>query len=147
MSAKLTWVGLREYRAALLTLPEDSSVEAAKVMDGEINGAYVEISQVYGQHRHTGALQRRLQIQPLVSRGLTVGRKLRSGSPIAWLFDNGSQARHWANGKSTGRMWGHTPPTHIFRRSEGRARARILTQLVEMMRRRGASTVTGEPDA
>lgn len=142
---KVTWTGLTEYRNEVRQLPEACTGEAAKVVEGEVNGAYVEIAQVYGQHRHTGKLLKRLKITPITNKGaLTTGRKLTSGSPIAWLFDNGSQARHWVSGKSTGKMWGRTPPTHIFTRTEGRTRARIVNLLKAMVLRRGATTVAGD---
>jgi hypothetical protein len=100
---------------------------------------------VYGAHRHTGTLRKRLILGPLPVKGnLTTGRLLKSGSPIAWLFDNGSQARHHASGKSVGRMWGKTPPTHIFRKTVGRTRRRLAQQFRDMLLRRGAATVTEE---
>jgi len=141
----VVWTGLAEYRAELQALPTACTGEAAKVIEGEVNGAYVAVAQVYGAHRHTGTLRKRLQIVPLkVSGNLTTGRELKSGSPIAWLFDNGSQARHWASGKNTGTMWGKTPPTHIFARSVGRARRNVTNLLKAMVLRRGATTVTGD---
>jgi hypothetical protein len=72
------------------------------------------------------------------------GLVLRSGSPIAWLFDNGSKARHWATGKSTGAMWGKTPPTHIFASTVAKGRRRLTVLFKEMLKRRGAATVTGD---
>lgn len=140
------WNGLEEYRAELRQLTDECQGDAAKLIEAEVNGAYVTISQVYGAHRHTGTLQNRLRISSLAVGSRVYGLVLKSGSPIAWLFDHGSQARHWTGGKSTGRMWGKTPnpPLHIFGRTVAQARRRLTAQYHDLLRRRGAVSVTGE---
>jgi hypothetical protein len=140
MATNVVWAGLSEYLAELHKLPEDCRAETSKLIEGGVNSAYVTIASVYNAHQHTGTLAKRLKITPYKGSGV----QLTSGSPIAWLFDNGSKARHWASGKSTGAMWGNTAPTHIFKKTIGRLRRRLLNQYREMLLRRGASTVTGE---
>jgi hypothetical protein len=142
------WDGLKEYRDQLAKLPEDCRGEAAKTIEGVVNGAYVTIARVYGEHQLTGTLRRRLVIAPLKVAGqMTTGLVLRSGSPLAWLFDNGSQARHYTEESgvphSTGKMWGKTPPTHIFARTVGFGKRKITDQLKAMLLRHGATRVTG----
>lgn len=142
----VVWTGLNEYREQLRAMPQACTREAATMVEGAVNSAFVTISAVYGAHRHTGTLQRRLKIMPLRFRGeLTTGLELRSGSPIAWLFDNGSQARHHASGKSTGTMWGRTPPTHIFKKTVVQKRREMVMRLKDMvLRYYGVTSVTGE---
>lgn len=137
MAGNVTWTGMQEYLAELRRLPGESKGEAEKLIRGTVNGAFVTVAGVYEQHQHTGTLRRRLKISD-------DGKQLTSGSPLAWLFDNGSQARHWASGKSTGRMWGRTPPTHIFAKTVGRARRKLTEAYKAMLLRRGATSVTGE---
>lgn len=147
MSAHVTWDGLAEYQEQLRQLPEACLGEAVKLIEGETNAAYVRIATVYAQHRFTGTLLRLLKLVPISSGGrLTGGRTLRSGSPLAWLFDNGSQARHWKSGKSTGEMWGTTsnPPTHTFSGTVGRARRRLATQFHDLLLRHGATRVISD---
>jgi len=144
------WDGLKEYRDRLEQLPEACRVEAARTIEGEVNAAYVRIARVYGEHVHTGTLKRRLVMSPLkVSGQLTTGIVLRSGSPIAWLFDNGSEARHYTEASgtphSTGKMWGKTPPTHIFARTVGFSKRKIADLLKAMLLRHGASRVAETP--
>lgn len=147
MAKGVVWNGLDEYLAELRRLPEDCTGEAGKFIQAETNAAYVEIAAVYEAHRFTGTMRRLLKLLPITSGGaLTAGIQLRSGSPLAWLFDNGSQARHWVSGKSTGKMWGKTPPTHIFARTVGKARRTLAAEFRAMLLRRGGpgTTVTGE---
>jgi hypothetical protein len=139
MASGFVWHGLKEYMDELRKLPDECKGEAAKLIEGSVNSAYVTVARVYDAHRHTGNLRRRLTISPMKG-----GLVLRSGSPIAWLFDNGSQARHWASGKSTGAMWGKTPPTHIFAKTVAQERRKLTEQYKAMLLRRGAASVTGE---
>jgi hypothetical protein len=142
--ATMVWDGFQEYLDELRKLPEDCAVEAANLTESGVNAAYQTISQVYGQHRFTGTLQSRLRIKTVRVGRLIKGLVLESGSPIAWLFDNGSQARHWASGKSTGKMWGRTAPTHIFAKTVARERRKLTQQFKDMLLRRGATSVVGE---
>jgi len=147
MKAFVVWNGLQEYMDALRQMPAECAGEAKHIVEGEVNAAYVTISAVYGAHRHTGTLQKRLTITNLKVGGqYTTGLKLTSGSPIAWLFDNGSQARHYtsANGveHKTGAMWGKTPPTHIFTKTVAKGKRAVVDRIKTMMLRRGATAVT-----
>lgn len=133
----MVWHGLEEFRAQLRQVPTACTNEAARIVEGGVNSAYVTISAVYGRHRYTGTLQDRLTIQPLRQKGeLTTGLVLKSGSPLAWIFDNGTQARHWKSGKSTGAMWGKTPPTHIFLKTIIKTRREITDKLHGMVHRK-----------
>ena len=149
MKAFVVWDGLAEYREELRQMPEACVGEARHIIEGGVNGAYTTISAVYGAHRVTGTLQKRLTISPLKVDGqFSTGLKLTSGSPLAWLFDNGSQARHYVTkgGKDhkTGAMWGKTPPTHIFTRTVAKGKRAVVDRIKTMMLRRGATSVAGE---
>ena len=137
--SQFVWSGMREYLAELKALPAEAQGEAAKAIEGEVNAAYVTVKRVYLDHEVTGTLARRLTVAPMAG-----GVVLRSASPIAWLFDNGSKARHWASGKNTGTMWGRTPPTHVFASAVGKGRRTLTRRFREMLLRRGAVSVTGE---
>ena len=141
----MRWDGLAEFREELRKLPEACRGEAAKVVEGEVNAAYVTVKRVYEAHRHTGNLSNKLAIAPLqVSGQMTTGLILKSGSPLAWIFDNGTEARHYitVNGKKhlTGRM----PGAHIFGRTVGFTRRKIRALLIEMVKRHGATTVVDD---
>lgn len=137
----MVWTGLEEFKAALAQLPEACLGEAEKAIESEANAAYVTIAAVYGAHIHTGTLRRLLTLSPLKRTGVVSGLQLRSGSPLAYIFDAGTEARHWKkNGKYTGRM----PPTWIFSRTVGRARRNLTQRFKEMLLRQGAAKVTGE---
>jgi hypothetical protein len=142
MASSMRWDGLRELREELRQLPEACRGEAAKVVEGEVNAAYVTVKRVYEAHRFTGFLSRKLMIEPLKIRGaLTTGLVLRSASPLAWLFDNGTQARHYITVNGVKHVTGRMPGFHIFGRTAAFTRRKIRALLIEMVKRHGAAKV------
>lgn len=144
MSARVTWDGLAELREALRNLPEELAAEAGQIVEGAANEAADTVRSVYAAHRLTGHLADAVTVKPSAATSrYGVSIVVKNSDPIAWLFDNGSQARHWVSGKPTGTMWGRTPPTHAFVRSMIGARRTMYDALKAMLERHGL-TVTGD---
>lgn len=129
----------------LRNLPADLAGEAAHIVEAAANAAAVTVRSEYGAHRVTGELQDGVSVEHRPSGPYGAGARLRSKAPHAWLFDHGSQARHWRTGKSTGAMWEKRPPTHVFVRAVIRERRRMWDALRQLLLRHGATRVTGEP--
>lgn len=138
--------GLEQLRAELRQLPAALAGEAGHLVQGEANAAAVAIRTIYGAHRVTGNLQEGVEVEASTAGQFGVVYVVRSKAPHAWLFDNGSQARHWAEGKSTGAMWGKTPPTHAFVRTMIAGRRRMYDLLGALLARVGLR-VSGSFDA
>lgn len=136
--------GLEELKAQLRNLPADLTGEAGHVIEGHANAAGVTLRSAYGRHRRSGNLQDHVKVEKRVQGRFGVAYKVASTASHAWLFDNGSQVRHWASGKSTGAMWGKTPPTHVFVRTLVATRRAMWNDLRGVLERAGL-TVTGEP--
>lgn len=128
---------LEELHQWMRIIPEELTGEASHIMEDAANGAAVAVKQVYGQHRVTGKLQNGVSVSHFFKGKFIAYAIVKSASPIAWLFDNGSQARHWASGKSTGTMWGKTPPTHIFVKTAIHFRRRGYEACKELLVRKG----------
>jgi hypothetical protein len=58
---------------------------------------------------------------------------VKSTGKAAWLYDNGSQARKWVNGKLTGAM----PATHLFVKTMMRWRRVMYHRLGDLLERHG----------
>lgn len=146
MSAnRFMFTGLDELRDALRNLPAELAGEAAGDVTGAAQAAEAEVRQVYEQHAASGNLAAHLYLSTSTS-AFGAGALIKSTAKHAWIFENGSQARHWASGKSTGQMWGRTaqPPTHVFVRAMTKYRKRMYEQLRALLERQGLQ-VTGEP--
>jgi hypothetical protein len=136
------WSGLEEFRDALKRLPTDLRDDAAAIMNEEVEAARAAIDADYAQHEFTGNLRARLLLTTKYDGPFGYRAELRNRAHHAWLFDNGSEARHYVHEKSgrihaTGKMWGKTPPAHTFVRNAMRARERIQTRIVAMMEAAG----------
>src|SRR5262252_9463827 len=130
--------GVEELLADLTALPDSLRDDAATIIETEAKTAHDAIHAVYAEHVDSGRLVNSLHVERLNTTGaFGVGYRVRSDDPIAWLFDNGSQARHWASGKATGAMWGDTAPTHIFVRSLIAARRNMALKLAALLTRAG----------
>ncbi|MEP7304213.1 MAG: hypothetical protein ABJA98_01720 [Acidobacteriota bacterium] len=149
MSASVLWEGLEELKAQLRTLPADLTEEASHIVQGAANSAEATIKAGYSVV--SGDLRDHLfQSQTLKGR-YGVGIVMKNTAKHAWLYDNGSQARHYitASGKDhkTGAS-GHAlvnphPPTHLFVKTMAYERRRMYDQLKDLLMRHGL-TVSGD---
>jgi hypothetical protein len=134
--AFVVWDGLTELLAALKAMPETCAGEAAHLVDGAANGAYVDISGAYPIR--TGNLRKGMRLQRVVKKGLEVGAEVKNVAPHANLFEIGTQARHTKIGANRGSM----PPGHVFVPRILKARRRLTQDLKDMVVRTTGATVT-----
>ena len=147
MSAnKFVFTGLDELREALRNLPADLAAEGAGYVTGAAQAAEAEIRGVYAEHVASGKLVARLSVETSTSQ-FGASARVKDTAPHAWIFENGSQARHWASGKGTGAMWGKTaqPPTHVFVRTAQKHRRRMYDNDRAMLERHGLLVTGSEP--
>lgn len=142
---KLVFEGLAELRAALRNLPATLTGEAAHIVEGAANDAAAAIKAGYGVQ--SGDLRDHLTVTHLNIGQFGVAIQVKNTARHAWLYDNGSEARHYIEKSGaehqTGKMWGRRPPTHLFVRTAIRERRRMNEQLKDMVERNGL-TVSGD---
>jgi hypothetical protein len=141
VSARLVWNGLKELRADLIALPAALTADAEAFVIDAGQEAKAEIGAVYAAHSRSGHLAKGLQLSSEPNGTYEVRAVLRSRAPHAWLFDNGSQARHYTTKRgvphSTGAMWSRTPPTHAFVATVMRKRREMYERLKLLLMRHG----------
>lgn len=137
MSARVTWSGLEEFYAALRNLPEELAGEAANIVEATTNSATVAVKSAYPVR--TGNLRDHVT-NDLQRSGLAVRGRVKNTARHAWLFENGSQARHTAIGANRGTM----PPGHVFVPIIIRERRKMYDVLRDLLVRKGL-LVSGEP--
>ena len=142
MSGNRLWFdGLDQLRQELRNLPRDLTVEASHEVLGAANSAAATVKR--GYPRVTGALIDGVTVEPAPRDQFSAGAVVKNRAPHAWLYDNGSATRKWASGKSTGAMWGHSRPTHLFVSTMIRERRAMYQKLKAMLVRKGLS-VSGD---
>lgn len=135
MSVTLHWDGLEEFKANLDQLPDRLTAEADQMVDAAANGAVADIKK--GYPRRTGNLQGHVFVSRLDKGKTTAARIVKNTAPLAFIFEHGTQARHYItiNGKKheTGKM----PPGHVFVPAVIRRRRAMNVELKALLQKHG----------
>lgn len=132
MSNTLRFDGLAELREELRNLPADLTGEAGHIVEAAANGAAATIKREYPVR--TGNLRDHLTVTITSGSGqYSVRGVVQNTAKHAWLFENGSQARHTDIGANRGSM----PPGHVFIPNIIRERRRMYDDLKDLLTRHG----------
>lgn len=144
-TVQIQWDGMDELKTMLRSLPSDLTGAAIDLVNEAAEAAQTEIAAGYHQGP-TGNLRAGLGITFKAGLFKTVA-VLRNRAAHAWLWDNGSQLRHyagpWKHGKATGAMWGKTGPPHTFVKGVIKHRRLMYERFKDLLRDHGL-LVTGE---
>ena len=89
----------------------------------------------YGARAGRGQLVKGLKLDLFGDARSGTSGRIVNKAPHAWIFENGTGPRTWANGKSTGSM----PPGKVFIPIAMRYRRLLESSLVDLVRRAGFS--------
>lgn len=137
---RIVWDGLDELRAELRKLPAELADEASGIVLQHADGAAQEIKAAYPSR--TGNLRNGMAVIRSAAGRFGVGAIVRNRAPHAWIFENGTQARHASIGANRGSM----PPGHVFIPRVIKWRHRMYGALKAMLVRHGL-VVSGEERA
>lgn len=137
------FTGLEELRAELRTLPTRLHAEAAGIVEASGASAAGAVKAEYAQHRVTGNLEKGVKVEHKRD-GLAARSVVRSTAQHAFIFENGTVARHYITVEGKKHQTGRMPAFNIFIPIVIRARRAMYQQFAALMRRAGL-TVTGEP--
>lgn len=129
----MKWNGLDELRESLRHLPETLKAEAAHIVEGAANGAEVDMRAGYP----AGELRDGVRVTHFSGGKFSAGAIVKSTSKLAWLYENGSEARHYVTVRGNRHLTGKMPAKHVFIPAAMRARRRMYQQLKEMLQRQG----------
>lgn len=142
MSNRFTFDGLSELRDALRSLPADLTAEAGNIIESAMNGAEATVRATYAEHTRTGDLMNHLSSSLTVS-GFSVVGVVKNTSRLAWIFENGTQARHYITVNGKRKELGRMPPAHIFIPTMVAKRRQMYERLKDLLVRHGLA-VSGE---
>jgi hypothetical protein len=136
---RLKFEGLEELRASLRRLPVDLRDDAEVIVFDSAKEAVDDIKAGYAKHRRSGDLADKVEAVQLRGNGTAfAGAIVQNKSKLAFIFENGTQARHTNIGANRGSM----PAAHVFVPAVIRRRKEMYERLREMMRSHNL-TVTG----
>jgi hypothetical protein len=146
MSASFRIDGLDELKAELRDLPQQLAGEARHIIEGAANRAVTDIKSKYGDVKHlTGNLRDHVSQEELSGDGLGVDIKVLSSAPHAWLFEYGSQARHYYTKAGVLHETGIMPGTPAFVPAMEKNRLAMWEAIRDLLERAGLE-VTGDAD-
>lgn len=137
MSASIRWEGLSELREALRSLPNDLKAEASHIVEGAANSAAVDVKASYAAHVLTGDLINHLTVTHFEANRFSAGAIVKNTAKHAWLFENGSEARHYITVRGKTHLTGKMPAAHTFIRAMISNRRRMYDQLGDLLTRHG----------
>lgn len=137
MSANsVRWDGLDELRDELRRLPAELAGEASAIVLRAATAAKEEIIAAYP--RRTGNLRTHVSVSKQAAGPYGAGAIVKNTAKHAYIFENGTEARHTALGADRGSM----PPGHVFIPIAMRRRRAMYEQLKALLETHGAK-VTG----
>lgn len=142
MSATLTIQGLDAFREALRNLPAELTAEANSIVQGAATAAAAGARANYGRHRRTGDLENKVTVKPRAQGPLSASYQVKSGSRLAFIFEHGTQVRHYVTSGGRRHLTGKMPPFHAFVPPVLTARRAMNQSLIDLLRRHGL-VVTG----
>ena len=126
--ASVTWTGLQELMTALQNLPEHLTDEATTIVARAAEEVETTVTEAY-----VGSLKRGVKRTEKAIGRYGVAYQVRSMSPLAWMYENGTVARHTRTGISRGAA----PPKHIMIPAAERRRAQMYRELKSLLVREG----------
>lgn len=135
---RLTFAGLDELRAELRDLPEALRTEGALIVDRAAANAGQDIRAEYQARRVTGNLAEHVVVQTGLGGSMGARAVVKSTAKHAYIFENGTVARHYYTKKNgTRHETGAAPPQHVFVPAIMRARRAMYEALKDLLTRKG----------
>lgn len=126
----IVFEGMDELRQQLRNLPTDLGGEAAHIIEASANAAAATIKA--GYPARTGNLRDHVYVTHERTQFGAIGI-VKNTAKHAWIFENGTQARHTDLGANRGSM----PAGHVFVPAVIRERKRMYEDLKDLVVRHG----------
>jgi hypothetical protein len=131
MSARIVWNGLEELKEQLRNLPTELTAEAGHIVEGAANAAAADVKAAYPVR--TGNLRDHVFVSHRDKGRFSAGAVVKNTAKHAWIFENGTQARHNSIGANRGSM----PPGNVFIPAMIKRRRVMYQQLKTVLERHG----------
>lgn len=133
MPVQFKWRNMAEQFEILRRLPDDLKAEAEGLVEARADHAAFAIRQSYPRGA-TGNLREGVVVEIKDGGRFGVRARVLSRAPHAWIYDEGTAARHTELGWARGAM----PATHVFVKTMIRERRALFTEdFAELLSRHG----------
>ncbi len=131
MSAGFSFDGLAELKESLRTLPESLAAEGGNIVEAETNAAAVDI-----RSDPSYPLRETVEASTQKTARAAVGT-VTNTSRLAYIFEEGTEARHYVTVNGKNHLTGKIPPGHKFVPKVMAARRKMYEALADLLRRNG----------
>jgi hypothetical protein len=135
MSVTLHWSGLDDFKVNLAALPDTLGAEADPIVDAAANAAAAEIRA--GYPGTAASLAGHVFVSRLDKGKTTSARLVKNTSPLAFIFENGTQVRHYVSVHGKPHLTGRMPPLHVFVPPIIKHRRAMYVELKALLERNG----------
>ena len=142
----LVFEGLEQLRKDLLNLPTELQAEAGHIVEAHANAAAARIKSVYADHWLTGELTKKVTVDFDLTTGVAASAVIKNTSRLAYIFENGSEARHYITHNGVQHLTGKMPAGNVFIPRVMQERRNMYQDIAAMVAAKGL-TVTGSADA
>lgn len=136
MSNRIVFSGLEELRAALRALPETLTAEASSIVEGAANAMADAVKRDY-PIGPTGHLAGGVHVTHFDRGKFSAGAIVKNAAKHAYIFENGTEARHYYTKRGVIHPTGKMPPGHVFIPLAVRWRRQMWERLAAMVKRNG----------
>ncbi len=126
--------GFADFREALRSLPPELSGEAGRLVEASTNAATAAIKA--GYHVKSGNLAGHVY-STIQRNGAGAIGTVKNTAKHAWIYENGTQARHYVTVNGVQHLTGRMPPFHVFVPAMLRERRRLDNDLADVLVRAG----------
>lgn len=110
----LVFEGLDQLRRDLLNLPTTLQAEVGHIVQAHANAAAARIKSAYGDHWVTGELTQKTTVSYDLTTGVAASAVVTNTSRLAYIFENGTEARHYVTVNGRQHVTGKMPGFHVF---------------------------------
>ena len=135
MAGTVRWDGLAELYDALRNLPADLTAEAANIVEATANAAAYEIRSAYPVF--TGNLRDGVLVTKFEKGRYFAGAIVKNTAKHAWIYENGTAARHYFTDSGARHATGAMPAGHVFIPIVMKHRRRMYEQFAALLERHG----------
>ena len=135
MSVTMQIRGLDELKAALANLPTELKGKATAIVLDAAHAAKDDIVEQYPAR--SGVLRKgvKVKVEEIGPHG--VGAKVRSAAPHGWLYEHGSEARHYYSKRGIRHYTGRMPGKKVFIPTMIRHRRAMYAKLAAIIEAQG----------
>lgn len=133
--ASVTWDGLEELKEALMNLPEELTGEAGHILEATGNAAVHEIKAAYPSV--TGNLRDHVEMAQYTAGRFGVIVVIQNTAKHAWIYEHGTEARHYYTDSGALHPTGRMPPGKVFIPLMMKHRRRMYQALADLLERHG----------